>query len=427
MELALVDINVDGAKKIKMLAEILNEKWNANMKISATGDRKEALPGADYIIISIAIDREECWISDYKIALKYNITHYAENGGPGAFVHSARNISIILPIIEDIQKLCPNAFILNFTNPMQKVYTAINKISNIKFVGMCHQIYYGYYILGTLFPEKVGAKLREDTSYVWDDDFMCYHFNISDMSKKYFKIKAAGINHFTCMLDVREKKSGKDVYGMVKDRMEELPLEFEPLTQEMFRVFDLILVQGDCHIMEYLPYASNLISGTFKKYDIPMYDFKWACKKRDETWEDIELMINGKKEVGPLKDSRSERAEIIIDSIEKNSNFYEEAVNIPNNGDITNLTDGAIVEAPAIISGSGITGLAVGDLPKIMAELCNRQLLLNEMTVQTVIEGNIKLVYQLFALDPMIGSLGTAVKLANEYVKANIKYLPTFL
>jgi len=426
MELALVDINVDGANKIKKLAEILNEKWNANMKISATGDRREALPGADYIIISIAIDREECWISDYEIALKYNINHYAENGGPGAFAHSARNISIILPIIEDIQKLCPNAFVLNFTNPIQRICTAINKVSNIKFIGICHQIYFGYYILGTLFPEKVGVKLRENTRFVWDDDFMYYHFNISDMARKYFKIKAAGINHFTCMLDIREKESGEDIYGIVKDRMKDLPLEFEPLTQEIFRIFDLILVQGDCHIVEYLPYASNLVSGTFKKYDIQMYDFKWASGKRDEMWEDIGLMINDKKEVDSLKDSRTERAEIIIDSIEKNSSFYEEAVNIPNNGNIKNLTDGAIVEVPAIISGSGITGLALGDLPKTMAELCNRQLVLNEMTVQAVIEGNIKLVYQLFALDPMIDSLDTAVKLADEYIKVNIKYLPSF-
>lgn len=143
IELALVDINIDSVNRIKKFAEILNEKWNANIIISSTSNRKEILPGADYIVISIAIDREECWKSDYEIALKYNISHYAENGGPAGFIHSARNISLILPILEDINKLCPNAFLLNFTNPMQRVCTAINKVSSIKFVGMCHQIYFG--------------------------------------------------------------------------------------------------------------------------------------------------------------------------------------------------------------------------------------------------------------------------------------------
>jgi len=399
MELALVDINVDSVNRIKKLAEILNEKWNANIIISATSNRKEVLPGADYIVISIAIDREECWKSDYKIALKYNISHCAENGGPAGFIHSARNISLILPILEDINKLCPNAFLLNFTNPMQRVCTAINKVSSIKFVGMCHQIYFGYFILGMAFAKELGINIKEDPRFV---------------------------NHFTWMLDVREKETGRDIYGVLKKKMNDLPPEFEPLTQELFKIFDYIPVAGDCHIAEYLPYTGDLYSETFKKFDIQMYDFKWSCRRRDKMWKDIEMMISGEREVDYLKNARSERAEIIIEHIEKNSNLYESSVNIPNKGCIKNLPDGAIVDVPGVITGNGIIGLAIGDLPKPIAELCNRQLILNDLTVQAVIDGNIKLVYQLFALDPMINNLDTAVNLADEYIKANIKYLPSF-
>jgi alpha-galactosidase len=426
MELALVDINVDKVNRIKKLAEILNEKWNANIIISATSNRKEVLPGADYIVISIAIDREECWKSDYEIALKYNISHYAENGGPAGFIHSARNISLILPILEDINKLCPNAFLLNFTNPMQRVCTAINKVSSIKFVGMCHQIYFGYFILGMAFAKELGINIKEDPRFVWKDEFMDYHFKISDKAMKYFDIKAAGINHFTWMLDVREKETGRDIYGVLKKKMNDLPPEFEPLTQELFKIFDYIPVAGDCHIAEYLPYTSDLYSETFKKFDIQMYDFKWSFRSRDKMWKDIEMMISGEREVDHLKNARSERAEIIIKHIEKNSNLYESSVNIPNRGCIKNLPDGAIVDVPGVITGNGIIGLAIGDLPKPIAELCNRQLILNDLTVQAVIDGNIKLVYQLFALDPMINNLDTTVNLADEYIKANIKYLPSF-
>ncbi len=426
MELALVDINIDGVNKIKKLAVILNEKWNANMKISATSDRKEALPGADYVVISVAIDREECWKSDYEVALKYNISHYAENGGPAGFIHSARNISIILPIVKDIEKLCPDAFLLNFTNPMQRICTVINKISNIKFAGMCHQIYFGYFILGMVFAKELGINIKEDPRFVWTDEFIDYHFKISDKAMEHFDIKAAGINHFTWILDIRERKTGKGVYNIFKKKMKDLPSEFEPLTQEVFKVFDYMPVAGDCHIAEYLPYTSDLSSETFKKFDVQIYDFEWSCRSRDRMWSDIELMISGQKKVDYLKNTRSERAELIIAGIEKNSNSYESSINIPNRGCITNLPRGAIVDVPGVITGNGVVGLAMGDLPKPIAELCNRQLILNELTAQAVIEGNIKLVYQLFALDPMINNLDTAVKLADEYIKINMKYLPSF-
>lgn len=426
MELALVDTNIDGINKIRELAEILNEEWNADIKISSTGDRKEALPGADYIVISVAVDREECWKSDYKIALKYNISHYAENGGPAGFIHSARNISIVLPILEDINKLCPNVFLINFTNPMQRICTAINKVSNIKFAGICHQISFGYFILGTIFAKELGINVKEDPRFVWTDECMDYQMEISDKAMEYFDIKAAGINHFTWMMDVREKETGKDMYDILKKKMKDLPPEFEPLTQEIFKIFNYIPVAGDCHIAEYLPYTSDLTSETFKKYDIQLYDFDWSCKSRDRMWNEIEMMIRGKKKVDYLKNARSERAEFVIAGIEKNSNLYESSVNIPNRGCITNLPGDAIVDVPGVISGNGIIGLAMGDLPKPIAELCNRQLILNELTVQAVIDGDIKLVYQLFALDPMINNLDTAVRLSDEYIKKNIKYLPSF-
>lgn len=429
MELSLVDINHEGVKKVEKLAKILNEKWNSNMSISSTDNRNEVLLGADYIIISIAVDREDCWKRDYEIGLKYNISHYAENGGPGGFIHSARNISILLPIMKDIEKLCPDAFIINFTNPMQRICTLLKKTTNLKFVGMCHQIYFGYYILATLYHKELGINLRGNTSYSWNDDFMEYHLRLSDIGKKYFSIKAAGINHFTCMLDVRENATGKNIIEDVKRRMHNLPKEFEPLTQEMFKTFNLILVQGDSHVVEYVSYASDLRSKTFEDYKIPMYDFDWAKGKRKKMWEDIDLMIIGKKDVDFLKNSRTEGADIVIKSIEKDKNHYEATTlhpNIPNDGNITNLPIGAIVEVPSVISASGVNGLTMGELPKTMAEICRRQLILNDMTLDAVLHGDIKIVYQLFALDPMINNLKNSYKLADEYIKENIKYLPTF-
>jgi alpha-galactosidase len=430
MELSLVDINIEGLNEIKTLAEILNDKWNANMKLSVSGDRKDVLLNADYVIISIAVDREKCWRSDYEIALKYNLSHYAENGGPGGFIHAARNISMLLSILDDIGKLCPNAFILNLTNPMQRICNTIKIVSKNKFVGICDQIYFGYFILGTAFAKDFGIKLNKDPRFLWNEESLDYHFDIIKNARKYISLKAAGINHFTWMVDVRDKKTGEDISDIVKKKMLGLPTEFEPLTQEMFRIFNYIPVSGDCHISEYLPYVSDLSSETFKKYDIQMYSFEWGIRMRNNMWKDIEMMIKGEKDIEHLKysinEAITEEVSMIIASIENNSNYYSDIVNIPNRGNITNLPMDAIVEVPGLISGNGVTGLAMGSLPETIAELCRRQIILNDLTVQAVIEGSVKLVYQLFALDPMINNLNTAVKLANEYIKENIKYLPTF-
>ena len=426
MELALVDINAGGLDKIRRLATIINERWGSNMKITATTERAEALPGADYIVISIAINREQCWRSDHEIALKHGITHYAENGGPGGFIHSARNISAFLGIIDDIKRLCPAAFVLNFTNPMTRICQAIQRLSDIRFVGLCHQIYFGYYILGTVFARECGVSLRRDLRYRWNDDFMAYHLGLSDGVKPFFDIKAAGLNHFTCMLNVWDRKTGRDLLPELKRRFAGLPPEFEPLTQAMFDTFGLLLVQGDSHIVESVPYASRLSAGTFESYEIPMYDFDWGARKRDEMWADIELMVNGRKDIDSLKNVRSERAELIIASLLNNGNSYEEAVNIPNKGAISNLPEGTVVEVPGIVSASGIAGLAMGELPPVMAELCRRQLLINDLTIDAVVKGDARLVRELIALDPMVTELSTAHRLADDYLEANKKYLPTF-
>ena len=113
-------------------------------------DCRKLLPGADFVIISVAIDREACWEKDHEIALKYGIIHYAENGGPGGFFHAARNIALLMPVFRSIEELCPNALVLNFTNPMTRICTAAARYTKLKMVGICHQIDFGYMMAGRI-------------------------------------------------------------------------------------------------------------------------------------------------------------------------------------------------------------------------------------------------------------------------------------
>ena len=133
-ELVLVDRNEPHLKIMQSLVEWLNEVWEAEMKISAYTNHHDALAEADFVINAIEIgDREALWESDYRIPLKYGVRQpYAENSGPGGFAHAARNIMPILEIAWDMETLCPDAWFINFTNPMQRICAAIQRHSLIK-------------------------------------------------------------------------------------------------------------------------------------------------------------------------------------------------------------------------------------------------------------------------------------------------------
>ncbi len=426
VELFLHDINAEGLKKIHLLTEKLNETLKAEACIRSSINRKEALEGANFVVLSVAIDREKCWKLDRDIALKYGINHYAENGGPGAFAHTARNLSIIMPILRDMEALCPNAWLLNFTNPVPRICTAASRYTKIKTIGICHQIQFGYFILAGLFAEELGLKIPRDYTFRWNDQSIALFRAMSKKAQERFRIRAAGLNHFTFMLSVTEKETGKDVYPEIRERVprirKTLP-HFEPLTMEFFEVFGVLPVPGDCHLCEYLPYTHNVHRKTWERYDIQMYDFAWAERGRERMWGEIEGILSGTIPLSRLEDIETERGEFIIASILKNRNAYEEAVNIPNTGYITNLPEGAIVEVPVVLGSDGPVGLSCGKLPEPIAELCRRQVLVTELAVRAILEEDRKLALEALALDPMIDDLDVARKLLNEYLEVFAPYL----
>lgn len=128
-ELALVDIDLDKLRVLEKLAHRMNREWQAEMTVRATTRREEVLADAGFVILSVAVDREEAWERDHQIGLRHGITHYAENGGPAAFTHACRNLALILPILKDIEAHCPHAHLLTFTNPLTRICTAVSRLS----------------------------------------------------------------------------------------------------------------------------------------------------------------------------------------------------------------------------------------------------------------------------------------------------------
>ena len=418
--LTLVDINESHLKAIYALSERIKGEWKSNIEIKITTDRKKALPDADFVILSVAIDREETWSKDHEIAKKYGIYHYAENGLMGSFTHTARGLNFIMPILYDIHDLCKNTWLINFTNPVPRIGYAAEH-ARIKSIGLCHQIWHGYGILGRYLAKDLNISENLDFEVKWTDESQNILAEFAIAAVCEYDIIAAGINHFTWMLDVRRKYSNEDMYPLIHREAKNLYPKFEPLTQHIFKLFKLLPVPGDCHLAEYVPYT--LTKDNWEKYSIQLYDFERGKKQRQHMWTRINNIISGKHPMD-IHPNPAERGDSIIAEMLTNANAYEQAVNIVNNGTIANLPNDAIVEAPALINSFGVSGLKVGKLPEGIAALCRREISIAKIITESSIKGDRDLALQAFAL--MLDDLDLAEKLIDEYLLTNKKYLPHF-
>ena len=194
--IVLHDINRDALVQTEKITQQYKEKNKIDVNIEAHLSRKDALQGADYCIISIEVgDRFELWEQDWKIPQQYGIKQvFGENGGPGGMFHSMRIIPPILDICEDITRICPDAFVFSYSNPMQRIcHTVTTKYPGLKFTGLCHEI------------ESMERHLPE----MLDTPFS----NIG--------IKAGGLNHFSILTEAWYKDTGKDAYPDIREKVPE--------------------------------------------------------------------------------------------------------------------------------------------------------------------------------------------------------------
>ncbi|KIL39159.1 hypothetical protein SD70_21645 [Gordoniibacillus kamchatkensis] len=398
-KLVLVDIHPGNLELITKLAKRMNEEAGAGLVIESTTDRLEALPEADFVITSIAVRRDELWQKDWQIPRSYGIKQVlGENGGPGGLSHALRNIPIILDVCRDMEKLCPNAWLINFSNPESRIIMAVSKYTSVKAVGLCHGVPMGRNRVAQMIGRK-GAELD---------------------------VKAAGVNHLVWLMDVRDAATGEDLYPLIRQKEAELPADdvglygHDPLSRAMFRHFGYWPCPTDDHIGEYLPYAGEVVG-----YE--GYDFEAADRHREKTWVRIRQLAAGEGELGDLLTEPSgECAFQIIAAIAGNKNEYVLAVNIPNRGCITNLAADAIVEVPALVSGYGIQGLTMGELPDGIAALCSMQVNIQRLCVEAAVRGDRNSALQALLVDPVVDSLDGAVRMLDELLTVHKPVLPLF-
>ncbi len=409
----LHDINPDSLAVVQKTGQRFIEENDLPYSLSATTSRPEALEGADYCIISIEIgDRFELWEQDWRIPQQYGIRQvYGENGGPGGLFHSLRIIPPILDICGDVLKICPEATVFNFSNPMSRICTTVQrKYPDLKLIGLCHEI----------------SSLRRHLPAILDVPY------------KELEIIAGGLNHFSVLLEARYKGTGQDAYPDIREKapayFERMPglsavqkyfketgewpksqedldgIEFESWSERgLFKVileqFDYLPITTDSHFGEYIQWAHDAVD---HKGILDFYSFYKGWLPKAEAR--IRLML-------------SERVVPIIEGMLADSGYVEEAVNIPNKGLIADLPDWLVVEVPATVGGSGVHGVPLGQLPRGFAGLLYNQVAVHDMTAEAVLTGSKAAVLQALLVDPIVDKYGAVVEMLDTMLELQQDYL----
>jgi alpha-galactosidase len=400
-EIVLVDLNEARLDRMTRLARRLNETWKADMKITATTNRCEALPGADIVVGAVERNRYKLWQMDIEVPRKHGCGElYGENGGPGGFFHTLRQVPITLDIARDMERLCPNAWFVNMSNPESRLTLAIKRYTKVKTVGVCLATYITRRQLAT----KVLGLPEEEVD-----------------------VKAAGINHCHWVMDIRHNGTGEDLYPAVRERIKAVDPQWEPVSRECLRRFGYYPGPGDSHVGEYLSWAATLMPPNYTHW---IFEGDQQVDKMTVALEKFAgshgpLSADELEEFMVERGHRWQTLDIIL-SLLDNGNRYVLAVNVPNEGYVTNLKQGAIIEIPAIVGADRIYGLGMGELPTSIASLMNRQLDVMELNVEAAVTGDRQTALEGLIIDPLTPDPQTAEKILDEMLVAQADYLPQF-
>jgi len=411
--IVLHDINPTTLAAVAETGRAFIEEHGLPFSLSATTDRAEAFQGADFLINSIEVgNRFELWEQDWRIPQQYGIRQvYGENGGPGGLFHSLRIIPPILEICADAMRICPQATIFNFSNPMSRICTTVHRaFPDLKFIGLCHEIA----SLPNFLPQILGVPYEA------------------------LEVRAGGLNHFSVVLSAKYKESGKDAYPDIRlkapqffakmptlaaefkyfketGRWPESPEDLAAVETEAWperRVFQVILekfglmpITSDSHFGEYIPWAYDV---TDHKGILDFYNFYKLFLSQVQP--QIELRVN-------------ERVVPIIEGMLTDSGYEEAAVNIPNQGIISNLPDWIVVEAPAIVKADGLHGVSLGELPHGFAGLLMNQVAIHDLTAEAVIQKSKALALQALLVDPIVSQYRGVEEMLDTMIAYQEKWL----
>jgi len=399
-EFALMAPSTRRTTQVKEFIDKVIEKEHLPAKVSITTSREEALTGANFVILCFKIGGMAAYELDCTIPLKYGVNNcIGDTMGPGGIFRALRTIPVIREVCADIRKCCPDAYVLNYVNPMAMVCWSLG-LEGVNFVGLCHGIQ---------------TTLDLISGYC-------------DVPKKEVDFLCAGINHMGWFLDIRHK--GKDLYPILKERIEQPGFYInEKVRGEVLRHFGYICTESTGHLSEYLPYFRKNQKALDLYCNEPGFGGEINAnlvfeKHVAEKYSD-KLLANEPIELPPRS---VEYCSYIIEAIVTGVPFRFNG-NVINNGMIANLPADCCAEGPMIADALGLHQTIVGQIPHHLAALNQTNISVQRLAVQAAYSGNPEDVVYAMAMDPLTCAVCTLEEIramTYEMLEAEREWLPQF-
>jgi alpha-galactosidase len=401
--LGMVDIDAKRLDvNIKLMDRLLKVAGKTNWKVEASTDRRDVLKGTDYLISVIEVSGLQCVRHDNDIPLKYGISQcIGDTIGPGGIMKLLRTLPPYIEILEDAKRYCPDALIMNYTNPMSMMTLGAIRVSDQPVVGLCHSVQWDAKWLGDLLGVPKGEM----------------------------KWRCGGLNHLAWFTELSYK--GENLYPKLQAMVEADAELYEKNSArfEMLKHFGYYVTESSGHFSEYVPYFRKRkdllrIFGK-KKYHrhTSFYADAWP-KWREETDRMRQEMADGKREI-PLKRSHEYAANIIEAHALGRPAVFQGSV--ANTGLIPNLLDTGVVEVAVLVDRAGFHPTYFGRLPEQCAALCRAHQAVHELAVDGILKADRESVIQAMMLDPLtaaVCSLAEIRQMSDELFEAERKYIP---
>ena len=407
-EFALYDIDGTRLEESRTILEAMMKTANSKGVIKAylgVENRKDALRGANFVVNAIQVGLyDPCTIIDFEVPKKYGLRQtIADTLGIGGIMRALRTLPVMRDFARDMEEVCPDAFFLNYVNPMAMLTGYMQRYTGVKTVGLCHSV-------------QVCRR---------------HLLKMLDMEEYYEggKELIAGINHMAWLLDVRDK-DGNDLYPMIKERaLEKMnDRECKDLVRlDYIKRFGYYCTESSEHNAEYnMFYIKSKYPELIDRYNIPLDEYPRRCVNQIAAWKEEYARIL--EEGAKPRERTLEYASRIMESIVTGVPI-KIGGNVLNNGLITNLPSDACVEVPCLIDGYGIHPTHVGKLPVQCAAMNMTNINVQLLTIEAFMTGKKDHIYQAAMLDPHTGSeldIDTIVKMVDDLIETHGDWLPKF-
>lgn len=401
-EFALFDIDHERLKDSETMLNNMKKNIGSRVKIVSYTDRKESLRDAKYVINAIQVGGyDPATITDFEIPKKYGLEQtIADTIGIGGIFRNLRTIPVMLDFAKDMEEVCPDAWFLNYTNPMAVLSGVMQRFTKIKTVGLCHSV------------QVCAPDLLKDL----------------DMPTDNIQWKIAGINHMAWLLEIT--RNGEDLYPEIKRRAKEKQKtkHHDMVRYELMDKFGYYITESSEHNAEYHPYfIKKNYPELIERFNIPLDEYPRRCINQIEGWQQMrEDLISDQN----ITHNRShEYGSYIIEAMETDIP-YKIGGNVLNTGRIiNNLPENACVEVPCLVDASGVSPTYVGNIPEQLAALNRTNINTQLLTIEAAMTGKKEHIYQAAMLDPHTSaelSIDDIVALCDDLIEAHGDFLPSY-